>query len=225
MKKCKEKDLYPQLKKWFKNQGYTVYAEVACFARGVDFVAEKGEDHIAVEMKTSFNVDVVRQAGWNQAAFGKSYVAYPVREVILIPDSFEAMQMDHYAPYRKLKETVKERIEHCRNRGIGILQVVGDSMIPIEVLEARYEKPYRIFDFSQYKESDDDEAGLPCQRGVSAGYYELKAIKEYVTAHPEAKWKEIFDNVQNHYENYKSMAGSMKTWRGFSLADFKKTLN
>jgi hypothetical protein len=220
----KEKNLFPPLKAHFKQLGYKVYAEVPCFYRGVDFVAAKGDDHIAVEMKTSFNDEVVRQASSNIISFGKSYVAYPVRDVVLIPDDYEDMQRDNHRAFRKLRQTVQDRVSDCQRAGIGILQVVGKSQIVVEVLEAKYQKPYRVFDFSVYRESKNDEAGLPFQKGVSAGYEELKAIKRYVRKHPAASWPEIFQNVQNHYSDYRSLAGSMRQWRGFSLSEFRKSV-
>lgn len=210
----KEKDLFPPLKKYFKDQGYKVYAEVACFARGVDFVAVKGNEHIAVEMKLSFNRGVVYQAHTNRISFGKSYVAYPVKKPILF---------DNSEIYWKLRESIQSRYANCKGWGIGILQVLPKGTI-FEALESIYEKPYRVFDFSQYTESENDEAGLPYQKGVSAGHYELAAIREYVKNHPTANWKEIYENVNNHYSSPQSLAGSMSQWRGFSLQEFKKSL-
>jgi hypothetical protein len=84
--------------------------------------------------------------------------------------------------------------------------------------------PYRVIDFSTYKSSPEDEAGLPCQKGVSEGYHELLVIKEYVKNHPDANWKEIFENVGNHYSSHTSLMGSMRQWRGFVLEEYKKSL-
>jgi len=211
----KEKDLFPTLKKHFKDKGYTVFAEVPCFYRGVDFVAAKGSEHIAVEMKLSFNYDVVRQAHGNITSFGTSYVAYPVKKPVL----FHKEEV-----YWKLRESIRERYDQCRKYGIGIIQVLPKGTIFI-ALDPVHKPPYRVFDFSQYRESEDDEAGLPFQKGVSSGYMELKAIKEYVLKNPKATWKEIFNNVQNHYANQYSLAGSMKSWRGFDLKKFKEENN
>lgn len=200
----KEKDLFPPLKKYFKDQGYTVYAEVPVFYRGVDFVAVKGDDHIAVEMKLGFTKKVIQQATQNTISFARSYVAYPVKQAKSFKDDRSA-----------------ESFNRCVSQGIGILQVFPHGTI-FTALEAVPKTPYRVFDFSQYSEKDEDEAGLPFQKGVSAGYFELEAIKAYVLKNPKAKWREIYDNVQNHYSNYSSMAASMKCWRGFDLRTFKQ---
>jgi len=208
-----EKDLFPPLKKHFKERGFAVYAEVPCFGRGVDFVAVKEGHHIAVEMKLSFSAEVVRQAHGNKISFHESYVAFPVKKARFV----------HNEDYWKLTEAQQERVAYCRARNIGILEVLPHGLV-FCAMESKKEDPYRVFDFSQYTESDDDEAGLPCQKGVSAGYYELAAIKEYVRAHPKADWKEIYANVQTHYSSPSSLSGSMNKWRGFSLPAFKKTL-
>ncbi len=212
-----EKELFPPLKKYFKEQGYKVYAEVPSGARGIDFVAVREDRQVAVEMKTSFNTDVIYQANTNAYRFAYSYVAYPVR----IPVLFES-------PLTKLSESVITRLEACRRRGIGILQVLPHGTV-FEALAAADQNikninKIRPYDFSQYVESDTDEAGLPCQKGVSEGYYELKLIKEYVRQHPKATWKEIYLNVQNHYSSPASLSGSMSSWRGFRLAEYKKEL-
>jgi hypothetical protein len=209
----KEKDLFAPLKKFFNEKGYKVYAEVPSFYRGVDFVAVKGDEQIAVEMKTSFNKKVIWQAYQNTIAFHKSYVAFP---------SKDASKPIIHSEIKN--EKLLEKYCRCSNDGIGILQVFP-SGLTFEALEPKINKPNRVRDFSVYKESDDDEAGLPCQKGVSEGYMELKAIKEYVKNNPNSNWKEIFNNVSNHYSSPASLSGSMRNWRGFDLKMFKKSLN
>lgn len=208
----KEKDLFPIVKKYFKEQGYTVYAEVAHFLRGIDLVAIKGNEHIAVELKMNFNDHVVRQAEWDSISFDKVFVAFPVKKPVIFHTQ------EHFW---KLREGVRERFSRCENRGIGILEVLSAETI-FEALEARQQENIRKMDFAHHKESEDDIGGLPCQKGVSAGYYELENIKDYVDAHPQAKWQEIFENVHTHYSSASSLAGSMKQWRGFSLPEYKK---
>lgn len=213
----REAQLFKPLKKHFKDLGYAVYAEVPCFGRGVDFVAVKGNEHIAVEMKMYFNNEVLRQAHGNIISFGRSYIAYPTKKAVMIDPH------DH-DKYWALPERLRNKIDYCKQRGIGVIQIVGAHQIIFTAMEAVYDKPYRVFDFSQFSESESDEAGLPYQKGVSAGYYELEAIKAYVRAHPQADWREIYANVQNHYSSPSSLSGSMGQWRGFSLNEFKHHL-
>jgi hypothetical protein len=212
-----EKDLFPPLKKSYKEQGYKVFPEVPGHysgMRSIDFVAVKGDEQIAVEMKLSFNWKVIYQAHYNKIDFGKSYIAFPVKR----PKIFGTTD-------KKYQPTNKdyEKFDRCVSEGIGILEVLPDGTI-FEALEGIYEKPYKPYSFEGFIENDDDEAGLPYQKGVSAGYYELKQIESYVINNPNAKWKDIYENVSNHYSSPQSMAGAMSQWRGFNLTDFKKSI-
>lgn len=210
----KEVDLFVPLKKHFKSLGYSVYAEVPCFYRGVDLVAVKSEKHVAIEMKLHFNYDVIRQADTNSIFFGYNYVAFPVKKPVIFNKNED---------FWKLRESLRKKIEMCEDWGIGILEILPHGTV-FEALEAKYRKPNRKYDFSQFLEDDSDVGGRPCQKGVSSGYYELKLIKAYVLKNPNADWQEIFNNVQNHYCNARSLAGSMKQWRGFDLKEYKKNL-
>lgn len=209
-----EKDLFPPLKQHFKERGFSVYAEVAHFLRGIDLVAVKEEEHIAVELKMRFDDHCVRQASWDTISFDKVYVAFHTKKPVL----FHSNDV-----YWKLKDSIKQRYDRCVSQGIGIFQVLPSGVI-FEALEPKRQERIRRMDFAHHVESENDIGGLPCQKGVSAGYYELENIKDYVRAHPQAKWQEIFENVHTHYSSAKSLAGSMGQWRGFSLVEFKKSL-
>lgn len=209
----KEKDLFLPLKTMFKSKGYSVFAEVPVNYRGVDFVAVDGDDHIAVEMKLSFNYDVIRQASYSVGIFNKAYVAFPVKKPFLVHD-------EHYW---NLTPKQQYKVDWCNKVGIGILQVLRCGTI-FEALEAKECERRRIFDFQHYRESEDDEAGLPFQKGVSSAARELVGVMEYVKLHPEADWKEIYNNVQNHYSSHTSMSGSMGQWRGFNLKEYKRSI-
>lgn len=210
----KEADLYPIVKKPFKEKGYKVFAEVAHFLRGIDLVAVNDTEHIAVELKLSFNRHVIRQAGYNTISFDKSYVAFPVKKPIYFFNDKD---------FWKLRDSTRERYYACVREGIGILEILPSGVI-FEALEAKKQTPIRRMDFTHFEESENDIGGMPCQKGVSAGYYELENIKDYVTAHPDASRKEIWQNVHNHYSSPSSMFGAMGQWRGFNLTEFKKTL-
>lgn len=209
-----EAELFAPVKRYFKGLGFTVYAEVAHYYRGIDLVAVKGDDHVAVELKLTFNDKVVSQARQNSLSFSKGYVAYPVKEPVYF--HFDEV-------YWKLRESTRVRYEHCRGSGIGILQILPSGMI-YEALEPQEQKVFKKMDFAHYEEKDDDVGGLPFQKGVSAGYHELESIKKYVAINPTASWQEIFDNVHTHYAHARSLSGAMRQWRGFSLSDFKRRL-
>jgi hypothetical protein len=207
----RESDLYPIIKNSFKKDGYTVFAEVAVDGRGVDVVAQKDDEHIAIELKMSFNGDVVWQARLATGHFDKVYIAFPVSKIRI----FNSLEV-----YHNLKESIRRRYDQCEALGIGIMQVLPSGLI-FEALEPKQQTPYRKVDLQHYIESDDDLGGVPNQKGVSEGYHELESIKKYVTEHPTASWKEIYANVSNHYSSHTSMAGAMRQWRGFVLSDFR----
>lgn len=210
----KEADLFPIIKSLYKEQGYKVFAEVAHFLRGIDLVAVKPEEHIAVELKLKFNIQVVRQAGWDTISFDKVYVAFPVKKPILFHNQ---------DTYWEQRESTRKCYDGCRERGIGILQILPTGIV-FEALEAKKQDTVRRMDFSHHLEKEDDIGGVPNQKGVSAGYYELENIKDYVRTHPNASWREIFENVHTHYSDHRSLAGAMSRWRGFSLKQFKSSL-
>jgi hypothetical protein len=70
----RETDLYPPLAAFLEKRGYTIHAEV----QGVDIAARKGDELLLVEMKLSFNLDVVLQAVKRQGAADKMYTAVPI---------------------------------------------------------------------------------------------------------------------------------------------------
>lgn len=216
-----EKDLFPPLKKYFKELGYNVFPEVPAMYRGVDFVAVKGNDHIAVEMKLSFNRKVIQQANSNQKYFGKSYVAFPVRRAKIFDKDADGFAINHNDDLHNVSDKNWRNYGYCSNYGIGILEVVGKHKIIFEALKPKYNKPFKLYDFSLFEEKDDDEAGLPGQRGISSASYEVKLIRKYVLTHPDCDWNEIYKNVQNHYCNARSLAGSMLQHQGFDLKQFK----
>ncbi len=53
----KEVEMYKPLKKFLKAKGYTVHSEV----ESVDVMAQKGDEVLIVEMKTSFNLQLIYQ--------------------------------------------------------------------------------------------------------------------------------------------------------------------
>lgn len=71
----READLYPALKAYLEGQGYLVKAEIgAC-----DILARRGDDPpLAVEMKTSFSLQLVLQGVARQGLFDTVYLAVPV---------------------------------------------------------------------------------------------------------------------------------------------------
>ena len=71
MKRLKESDLYPPVKDFFENRGYTVRGEV----QNCDLAAEKGGELIVVEIKKQINISLLYQAIDRQRFSNQVYIA------------------------------------------------------------------------------------------------------------------------------------------------------
>ena len=71
----READLYEPVRDLLSQQGFTVRGEVC----GIDVLALRGDEVVAVEMKTSLNLDLVLQAVSRQRSADSVYVAVPRR--------------------------------------------------------------------------------------------------------------------------------------------------
>ena len=69
----KETDLYPPLKAWLEQGGYTVRGEVA----GCDVAASKGDELVLIELKKAINLDLLLQVTQRQSAGDAVYAAVP----------------------------------------------------------------------------------------------------------------------------------------------------
>ena len=98
----KEVELYPLLKEYFENQGFTVQAEV----NSVDVVAKKEDLLIIVEMKTQLNLKLIYQGCLRQKITDNVYLA---------------------VPYIKNKKTFKERLHILKRLNLGLLVVDLDK--------------------------------------------------------------------------------------------------
>lgn len=77
--KIYETDLYKPIQKYFIQRGYEVYGEV----KNCDVTAVKGEEIIIVELKRSFNLELLMQAVQRQKVSELVYVAVPRPNVSL----------------------------------------------------------------------------------------------------------------------------------------------
>ncbi|MDZ7794620.1 MAG: hypothetical protein U5P10_13290 [Spirochaetia bacterium] len=73
-KKIKESDLFQPLKAYLEGQGYSVHAEV----RNCDIVAQKGDELILVELKSSISLNLLIQAAERKEISDSVYIAVPV---------------------------------------------------------------------------------------------------------------------------------------------------
>ncbi len=73
----READLFPPIKQWLKERGFTVHAEV----NHCDVTAHDGENLLIVEMKLSLNLDLLLQAVSRQSADADVYIAVPAKRM------------------------------------------------------------------------------------------------------------------------------------------------
>lgn len=83
----KETDMYPPIKKFLAKDGYTVHSEVD----GIDILAKKGEEMIAVEMKTAFNLKLVYQLIERRKIVDKVYAYIPLGKGGRWPKEYKRM--------------------------------------------------------------------------------------------------------------------------------------
>lgn len=190
----KEKNLFPPLQIWLKEKGYKVYTEVInpISQCSVDVLAIKENEIIAVELKMGLTDKVLHQANRNNLIAHKTYCGIPTNPKAI-------------------------NFNKCKRFGMGILKITGKVEI---LLESELFEPFRpdiyIIRFDLHEEGG--EAGLPRLKGEGVTYEMVEKIREYQkNINPNAKWKEIYNNIPNHYSSAKSMAGSLRYYRNFYL--------
>lgn len=82
-----ETEMYPPIKKFLEQAGYKVRSEVD----SIDILAQKGEEMIAVEMKTSFNLKLVYQLIERRKIVDKVYAYLPLGKGGRWPKAYKQM--------------------------------------------------------------------------------------------------------------------------------------
>lgn len=171
-----------------KSKGWRVVSEVDVFGRPIDGAAIKGDLLLAIESKMSLSKKLVSQLATAQL------VADKVLGVI--------------------GRKPKKHFDWCKSAGMAIW-LVQDGRI--EVLSEWGENPHTN---SIYREklkqvaltqSEDLNGGTPCLKGVGPAQDIQRGVDEYLKTHPNAKWKEIFENVPNYYSTYKNMYSALRS--------------
>lgn len=68
-----EKELYPSIKAFFQSQSFDVYGEV----KDIDVVAKSGDHIVAIELKTSLNLELILQGSKRQRLTDDVFLAVP----------------------------------------------------------------------------------------------------------------------------------------------------
>lgn len=222
----KESDMYPPLKKWLENQGYTVYPEIEPRPGGprADIVAAKDDQIMIVEMKTSFGLAVMEQADyWASGGYAhQTYIAIPLRERWQVPAIAQrtleligvgVLQVDLRENPNSiddleerlswLKSLNEESAKRARERTIEAYQSYEDRRISICMeskakLEAT--QAHQILNLLTPHHLNGPDAGGKAGGHISAHKLTMIRAEEYLAAAND--WvtaKQICDNIETHY--------------------------
>jgi len=177
-----EYKLYQPVKKLFESKGYSIYTEIPVLHsnRYVDIGVLKDNIVIAIEMKMSLTKKVIWQAHSCNLFADYIYIAIP---------------------------TKPRDIEKCTKYGIGIIQIINQEahiLVEAKKIETWYNN-YRKDFIKMCLQSNNNMAGLPTLKGQGPRIECIKKVKEYLLNNPKASWKELYNNIPNHYCHSKSM--------------------
>lgn len=180
----KESDLSGPVCDWCRSLGYVVYCEIPIHGTCVDIVATRGDEIIAIELKTSLSRDVLSQAMRAQIFANQVWCGVPTRpRSLVIP----------------------------QKRGIGIVRVV-DGLV--QVISHASENRKYLFGGSRREimrvlatRQPGGVGGLPTS--INDGPAQQVARLVAPLRVQGLRWKEIYDRVPNHYANWQSMQSVM----------------
>ena len=187
IKQLKEYKLSDPVREYFEKQGYAVYTEIPIAGSKIDLVARKGNFLIGIELKTSLTRQLIHQCIRHQCNCDIFYAAVPVNPI-------------------------SKNIDICKKYSIGIIRISDETEIIVEANQ-RFKpldwKHKRMLNFCDTI-LPGGLGGLPTQKGRGPRIECAKRVKEYIMEHPTTKWKELFNNVHNHYSDYKSMYNALR---------------
>jgi len=190
----KESDLAKPVANWLRSNNYTVYSEVPFWHRCIDMVGLNKLDNICVvELKLKYSKVGVKQAYTCNLATANIYLAVS-------------------------NKPSKKSIEYCKKIGVGLLQVTNKVeviLLPSDTKIYETAKKHLIKNCLSLEPSDD--AGKPCMSGCGPARFVGDCVYDYVKRNPKAGWKEIYENIPNHYSNHKSLACAMSGYLNMPL--------
>jgi len=199
----KETDLAKPVADWMRDRGYTVYAEIPCLFRCVDFIGLRNSDILCIELKRSLTTKQPKRA-----RHYTSPVLYQARSCqIITSDVYVAVAT----------KPRNSSIDICKENGVGVLMVQSKDKV-IEIIP-----PHKRVEPLAYLQKEvktrcitigpSDDAGKPQQIGEGPAQDCQQRIDEYRKTHPKATWAEIYLNVLNHYCSVNSLYGAMRMAR------------
>lgn len=185
----KEYKLSNPVSDYFTAIGFEVYSEVCIptSARCTDLIALKNEKVTAIELKTSLTKQVIKQAHSINIYVDCVYVAVGTN------------------PRQK-------NIDLCKRWGIGVIKVRNGK--PSIVHKAEHKEPWKPVKQKLLEQLSKWEpggvAGLPMQKGVGPAIDCYERVEEYKkNCQGKPTWKQIFENVPNHYSSPQIMASAL----------------
>ena len=109
-----EKELYPSIKAFFQSQSYDVYGEV----KDIDVIAKSGDHIVAIELKTSLNLELILQGSKRQRLTDDVFLA--------VPKPTGRMQRG---------KSFKDKLHLIKRLGLGLLYV-DTSLKPHKIIVA-----------------------------------------------------------------------------------------
>jgi hypothetical protein len=187
-----ESDLSKPVSDWLTSMGYTVYVEVPMphSASHIDIVGRKDHETICVELKSSLSKGVIHQA------FRCQLLTFKVYAVVA---------------------RTPRNLDRAKERGIGVILVKEGLNILLEPTVTKYSDTLhepsiaRLHNYLDHMEPGGI-GGKPNLKGVGPAKDCGRRVTEYLTANPNAKWKDIYANVSNHYASANSMRSAMDRW-------------
>lgn len=173
-----------------------IFNEVPCGSGYIDFVAERGNDIIAVEVKTTLNFKVVEQAWYNKKHATYSYIAIPK------------------ASDRNFQYKI------CRDYGIGVLIHHRGEITEI-VAPQRNEKLTGKISLKEYMK--DSVSGSKNDR-ITPFRNTINEIAKILCESPgnTGNIKTIISTIEHHYSNARSAIASItKYCEKEVIKDFK----
>lgn len=184
--------------KYFENLSYKVYQEVKTpYGAICDIIAVKDNITICIEVKTSFNFDVLEQAFNNKNFCNYSYIAVPIAK----------------------KRTFQRKV--AKDYNIGVLELskkkkytyesikIDDYYIYESITPLLNIKPKRKPKLNNFHLLN--EAGSKTERMTSFKYF-INQIIDLLRKQEKLSYKEIYESLDKHYANINSFKSAIKKY-------------
>lgn len=187
-----EADMVDKVIPFLEAQGWEIRCEVynLYLGRNVDISGVRDGQVLLAEAKKGFTKSLRAQAMGLGFRCNAAYIVIPdhpgsVARAVEFVSLPAAQGVGILAVGAGIREVVIPE-DHCR---MGNLEKVAARIL-------RYPKGVR--------------GGEPNRRGVGPRQAVIKAVAAYRAEHPKATWKELFENVHNHYEKWQHMYSSLR---------------